>query len=217
MDDTQQIPVIGVVGGIGAGKSFFTQTLAKWKNVAIVDADAVGHAVLLLPEVRQRLQARFGPQILTAEGHINRRALAQIVFGPAPEHRQAKLDLEAVVHPLIAAEIQRQITTLQHSHTAEAILLDAAILLETGWRQMCNAIVYVDAPLEIRRQRVLTTRGWSPAELEAREANQLPLAEKRAAADYFLENVGPPDLVTERCLQVYSKIMDGHSPQHRTL
>ncbi|MES2793092.1 MAG: dephospho-CoA kinase [Planctomycetota bacterium] len=202
------IPVIGVVGGIGSGKSFFAQTLAKRKNLVIVNADAVGHALLERPEIRDRIQERFGDGVIAADGKISRRALGQVVFGQSLEHAAAKADLEAIVHPPLAAELHRQILEAQAAGQAEAIILDAAILLEAGWRKFCDALVMIDAPPELRWQRVQMTRGWSHSEFEAREASQLSISEKRAAADYIVRNVGSEDEVAQQCLQVLNKIMD---------
>ena len=208
MPASRQIPVVGVVGGIGSGKSFFAQTLAKRKNVVIVNADAVGHALLERPEIRERIRDRFGAGVISADGTINRRALGQLVFGPTPEHARAKTDLETIVHPPLAVELRRQIDTARAAGLAEAIILDAAILLEAGWRKFCNAVVMIDEPPETRWQRVQATRGWTLSEFQAREANQLPIAEKRAAADYILTNAGPEDEVAESYLQVLKRITD---------
>lgn len=209
MPATKYIPVIGVVGGIGSGKSFFTQALAKRKNLVIVNGDAVGHALLLRPEIRTRILDRFGASVIAADGSINRRVLGQLVFGTTPEQVRAKADLEAIVHPPLTAELQRQISEAQAAGHADAIILDAAILLEAGWRKFCNAVVMMDVPFETRWQRVQATRGWSLSEFQAREASQLSISEKQAAADYTIKNVGPEDEVAEQCLQVWNQIMDG--------
>lgn len=209
MSSAKYIPVIGVVGGIGSGKSFFAQTLAKRKNLVIVNGDAVGHAVLLRPEIRERIKGRFGEQIMAADGTINRRILGQLVFGTTAEQVQAKTDLESIVHPPLTAELQRQITEARAAGHADAIILDAAVLLEVGWRKFCDAVVMIDTPPEVRWHRVNTTRGWSQAEFEAREASQMSLADKQAASDYVIRNVGPEEEVAQQCLQVWNSIMDG--------
>lgn len=208
MPSSNVIPVIGVIGGIGSGKSFFAQTLAKRKNLVIVNADAVGHALLERPEIRQRIHERFGNGVIAADGNINRRALGQMVFGNTPDHVRAKTDLEAIVHPPLAAELHRQILEAQAAGQAEAIILDAAILLEAGWRKFCDAVVMIDVPSELRWQRVQTTRGWSRAEFDSREANQMSTSDKRAAADYIVRNVGTEDEVARQCLQVLNSITD---------
>lgn len=211
MTSSKHIPVIGVVGGIGSGKSFFAQTLAKQKNLVIVNGDAVGHAILQRSDIRDRIRERFGEGVMTADGSVNRRALGQLVFGITPEQIQAKTDLEAIVHPPLTAELLRQITEARAAGYADAIILDAAILLEVGWRKFCNAVVMIDTPFELRWQRVHATRGWTLSEFQAREASQMSIADKHAAADYIVSNVGPEDEVAKKCLQVWNQIMDGAS------
>lgn len=203
-----KIPVIGVVGGIGSGKSFFAQTLAKEKNVVIVDADVVGHRLLLRPEIRRRIQERFGDEVVATDGSIQRRSLAKMVFGDSPEQIRSKADLEAIVHPPLAAELHQQIAEAQASGQADAIILDAAILLEAGWRDFCDAVVMIEVSPEIRLQRVQTTRGWSKDDLNAREASQFSLEQKRAAADYVLVNEGSEEEVARQALQVFKQIID---------
>jgi dephospho-CoA kinase len=209
MAASKYIPVIGVIGGIGSGKSFFAQTLAKRKNLVIVNGDAVGHALLLRPDIRERIRDRFGSGVIAADGSIKRRDLGQLIFGTTPEQAQAKTDLEAIVHPPLTAELQRQITEARAAGHADAIILDAAILLECGWRKFCDAVVMIDTPVELRWQRVHADRGWSLSEFQSREASQMSIADKRDAADYIVENVGPEDEVAERCLQIWNQIMDG--------
>jgi len=174
-----------------------------------VNGDAVGHALLLRPEIRARIRDRFGASVIAADGSINRRALGQLVFGTTPDQVRAKADLEAIVHPPLTAELHRQISEAQAAGHADAIILDAAILLEAGWRKFCNAVVMIDTPPELRWQRVQATRGWTLPEFQAREASQLPIADKLAAADYVISNDGPEDEVAQQCLQVWNQIMDG--------
>ena len=111
----------------------------------MIDADAVGHAVLERPEVRDRLVARFGAGIVASEGlgsKVDRRALGRIVFASD----EARRDLEAIVHPLMIEEFERTIAEAERGRTATAVVLDAAVLLEAGWDHECDRVVYVDAP-----------------------------------------------------------------------
>ena len=206
--ETSVPPVIGVVGGIGSGKSFFTNTLAHVKNVAIVNGDAIGHEVLKLPEIQRKLVDRFGGSILAVDGAINRKVLAGFVFGSDPEHVRAKADLEAIVHPPLHAELRRRISEARDSRQHSAIILDAAILLEAGWRSECDRVVYLNVPWDVRLQRVRATRGWRAEDLRAREASQWSQDAKKAAADYILDNFGPPEVVQERILHLFDRIMD---------
>ncbi|MHC5543905.1 dephospho-CoA kinase, partial [Singulisphaera rosea] len=133
------IPVIGVIGEIGAGKSAASASLAA-RGAFVIDADAVGHALINQRPVRDEVIARFGTGILspeTASGEppeIDRRALGAIVFASP----SALADLETIVHPKMRRTFERAIARTVRRGQALAIVLDAAILLEAGWENLCD-------------------------------------------------------------------------------
>jgi len=182
------IPVIGIVGGIGSGKSAVAREASRKRPWFVVDADRIGHQTLLLPEVITKLTEQFGTHILDADGQLDRSAIAQEVFGTDRE-RQKKL-LEAIVHPHIRRLAEDQITEAEESGHYNLIILDAAILLEAGWRTLCDAVVFIDSDWSDRRQRVEQTRNWDADELRKREASQLSIEEKRSQADAIISNTG---------------------------
>lgn len=182
-----RVPVVGLVGGIGSGKSAVARWVAAHHPVVVVDADALGHAALADAAVREELRRAFGPDIFDADGQVRRAALAARVFGESADQQSARRTLEAIIHPHIKAEFARVLATVDPQRTC-AVLLDAAVLLEAGWRDVCLAVVFVDAPESARRQRVAERSGWSGEELARREASQWPLDRKRAASDYVLVN-----------------------------
>lgn len=203
-----RIPVIGLIGGIGSGKSYVAKTIAAQRPVEIIDADLIGHEVLTIPEVRTQLLEKFGDEIFLPTGEVNRRKLGLIVFGPLPSHRQARKALEAIVHPRIREKIEQRIQDIRQQGKAESILLDAAILLESGWKSSCQGLIYVHVSEEERLQRVISTRNWTPEEFFAREAQQLPLEYKQVVADYFVNNSTTAPAPHLQILQIYSSIMD---------
>jgi len=182
-------PVVGLTGGIGGGKSAVAALLAE-RGAIVIDADAAGHEALLRPEVRERLVERFGPGILAMEGdaRIDRRALGRIVFADPAALR----DLEAVVHPVMVDQFRREIEEARARRDVPLVVIDAAILLEAGWDALCDLVVFVDAPRATRLERV-GRRGWSDAELRAREAAQWTPETKASRADYVLSNAGGLD------------------------
>lgn len=184
-------PVLGLVGGVGSGKSSLARRLAKRFGAALIDGDAAGHRALSDPFILEQLRRHFGDQILNPDKSINRSALAQRVFGPTSEHEQARRALEQWTHPRIRAEIE---TTIEQARSAGLpfVLLDAAILLETGWRELCDYIVFVEA-IEENRQARAVARGWTPEQWRQREAAQLSLQEKRLSADAVVDNNGTLD------------------------
>lgn len=183
------VPVVGIIGGIGSGKSTISRWISEHHPVLVIDADMVGHRVLLEPQIIAALQATFGPRILNDHGQVDRNTLAQLVFGHGDAQRESRRKLEQIAHPAIRAAIEQQLAQIDPA-TYQAVLLDAAVLLEAGWADVCDAILYIDTPTEIRQARVATQRGWSVAELASREASQWPLDRKKQAAQAVIPNDG---------------------------
>ena len=189
------IPVIGLIGGIGGGKSAVAQLLAA-RGSAVIDADAVGHDLLEDPAIRGRIVDRFGTGVLEPSPagdadmpRISRRALATIVFADA----RALRDLEAILHPAMRSHFHRSIDRLVRTGGRRCIVLDAAVLLEAGWDDLCDRIVFVDAPRAERLRRVRQARGWSEETFAARERSQWPVEQKRHRADWIVTHDGDPD------------------------
>jgi dephospho-CoA kinase len=179
----QSAMVVGLVGGIGSGKSAVAAELAR-RGARIVSGDQLGHEALRQPEVRERIVARWGKELLGPDGEIQRPKLAAIVFADEAQ----RTALEALTHPWIRRRIEEEVCRLKADPAVKLIVLDAAILLEAGWNGVCDRLVYVDAPREVRVERVARQRGWAPGALEQRELAQLPLTQKQVRADHVLDN-----------------------------
>ncbi len=180
-------PTIGVLGGIGSGKSRVAAELAR-RGGTLISADELGHEALRQPAIREQLTRRWGSQVLNEQGEVDRRVLAGIVFQD-PEELRA---LQAVVFPWIDRRIHEQLRAAAADPGCRFVVLDAAIMLETGWDRVCHWLVFVEAPLELRRERLARQRGWKTEDLERRERVQLPLEEKRRRADFVITNAGTP-------------------------
>lgn len=177
-------PVLGLVGGVGSGKSFVAGLFAEL-GAEVIDADRLGHQALQVPALREQLLGLWGPSILGETGEVDRGKVAQIVFQNPQERRK----LEQVVFPWIHGEILKRIEKAKADPKIPAVILDAAVLLESGWQGQLDAIVFVDVPDEIRKARS-ESRGWPPGEWERREAAQLPLVEKRRRSSHVIPNLG---------------------------
>lgn len=171
--------VIGLVGGIAAGKSAVANLFVA-RGFEHLDADAVARAVADLPAVVTAVAAAFGPGVVVA-GRLDRANLGQQVFADPAARRR----LEAILHPYILAALDERLAAAKAA--GRPALLDAPLLFETGLDHRCDHVVFVDAPLTVRQQRA-ATRGWAPGELERREAAQLPLTTKRERATTALDN-----------------------------
>ena len=196
----RRIPVIGVVGGIGSGKSAVANWVADHSRVVVIDADRLGHEALKAGHVRDALRLRFGSSIFDDQGVIIRSELAKQVFGNDAAHLLARGDLERIVHPEIGRQIAESIA-LAAGSGSEAVLLDAAVLLEAGWRNLCDLIVYIETPDSVRLQRVREKRGWTEEELRRREASQWSLPDKRREADLIVVNDQNLDAAGKRLLE----------------
>jgi dephospho-CoA kinase len=175
--------VIGLVGGIGSGKSQVAAAFAH-HGARIIAGDQLGQAALRDPQIRARVVSRWGDGIVDEQGEIDRRRVAAIVFADVGERKA----LEAMTHPWIRQAIHRDIAEANREPRVRLIVLDAAVMLEAGWNDVCDHLIYIEAPRNVRLQRVARQRGWSEKEVEARERAQLPLTEKAVRADYVFDN-----------------------------
>ena len=187
MSVSHKPPVLGILGGIGSGKSAVANGLADHFKTVVIDADQIGHQVLKFPHIIQQLRQAFGDAILNGD-QVDRKRVAALVFGDEPHHHEARRTLEHVVHPEIGRVAQSQVESADTS--TELIVLDAAVMLEAGWSQLCDFLVFVDTPVDDRLNRIRQQRDWTASELQRREASQLPLEEKRKAADFVVNNSG---------------------------
>lgn len=182
------IPTIALIGGIGSGKSAVARTVNAFRPVQVIDADQIGHEVLDFPEVQRKIRSQFGPAVFDEQGKIIRKELASIVFGESKQHQDSLKALERIVHPEIHLRLEQEIQAARSRGQVDAILIDAAVILEAGWKELCDHIVFIECPFEQRLQRVTQNRGWSAAELTRRENQQLPLSEKRTLATTVVQN-----------------------------
>jgi dephospho-CoA kinase len=182
-------PVVGLIGGMGSGKSQVGRELAR-RGARVIVADQLGHEALRDPDTRAAVVRHFGTGVLKdGSDEIDRRKVGAIVFTD-PEQRRA---LESLVFPWIERRIREELDAAQADPAVRLVVLDAAILLEAGWNRVCDRLVYVHAPRALRLRRLKEQRGWSEEEVEARERAQFPLTDKAARADHVIDNAGALD------------------------
>lgn len=179
--------IIGLVGGVASGKSYVAELLENLGALRI-DADRLGHEVLLVKEVREHLARIWGPSILTDRGEVDRSQVSKLVFGNSMKAVAGRQQLEAIVHPRIRSlALDRMAAVRALPEVPLAIVIDAPLLIEAGWESLCDFILFIDSPLEDRVQRA-TARGWTETQFADRENSQIPLDEKRSRATHFLDN-----------------------------
>ena len=195
--------IIGLVGGVASGKSLVAEQLRQL-GAAVLDGDRAGHEVLREPDVRAAIVERFGASVLDADGEVDRRAVGRIVFAPPPDGPPHLEWLEQLTHPRIIERLERQAEELTRSGTKAAVL-DAPVMLKGGWHKMCNSILFIDAPRELRLERA-KTRGWTEDDFVRREAAQEPIERKRAFAEAEIDNSGAPEATFEQIKQYWTTI-----------
>jgi dephospho-CoA kinase len=184
------VKVVGLTGGIGAGKSTVSARLAA-RGAVVVDADAVVKELQAAgTPVFEAIVERFGPGVVGSDGELDRPALAGLVFGD-PE---ALADLNGLVHPAVGAEILGRVAA--HEGTDRVVVLDVPLLVESG-RYRAAGVIVVDVPPEVAVARLVRDRGMTEDEARARMARQATREERLARADLVIDNSGPPEALDE--------------------
>lgn len=177
--------LIGLTGGIGSGKSSVSARLASLGAV-VVDADAIVRDVQAPGGVvLEAMVARFGSAIISADGSLDRQAVADVVFTDSV----ALADLNAIVHPAVGAEIARRLEV--EASTDHVVILDVPLLVESGRDDLAGLIV-VDLDPEVAVARLVEHRGFRAEDARARIARQASREDRLARADFVIDNSGTP-------------------------
>lgn len=193
--------VIGLAGGIAAGKSAVARVFAE-RGAVVIDSDKEAKDALDRPEVRGELIRWWGDGVLAADGRIDRKKVGSIIFADQSQRER----LERLVHPLVRANRSEMIARAD-PRTTPAIVVDAPLLYEVGLDRECDTVVFVDAPREQRLARANETRGWDEAELTKREKAQIPVEVKRGKADYLIANDASLEELRSRAHVAFSEIL----------
>jgi dephospho-CoA kinase len=183
---TRHIPVIGLTGGIGTGKSTVTQRLEEL-GATVIDADKIGHQIYQpdLPAWREIVDT-FGPGVLNADRTINRQALGKLVFAD-PE---ALRTLNRIVHPKMFERMVELIAALRAHGSMKAIVVEAAVLIEANWMALVDQVWVVVASEAVVVERLARQRQLSPEQVRTRIAAQLTNDERLKHADAVIYNDG---------------------------
>jgi dephospho-CoA kinase len=192
----------GLTGGLGAGKTTVGQMLAA-RGAAVIDTDLVAREVLAPGSAGERaVLERFGPAVASPSGHLDRRALADLVFRSQPD----RLALEAITHPLIRSMVEAELDALAAAGRAVAVI-QIPLLDRNRRHQYClDVVVLVDAPEEVALRRAVL-RGLSVSDAKARMAAQPSDEERRSAADWVLPNSATLDELEARVDELWSWLL----------
>jgi len=190
--------IIGLTGNIASGKSTVARLLAG-HGAPVIDADVLARdAVAPGTAVLRRIADRWGPGVLAADGALDRAALRHRVFG-APAELEA---LNAIVHPEVA-RLRDAALARERAAGAPLVVCDIPLLFEAGLAGSVDAIVLVDAPRDLRLDRLVRERGLDPAEAAEMIAAQMPAELKRARAQFVIENAGSVEALAARVDEVW--------------
>jgi dephospho-CoA kinase len=177
--------VVGLTGGIGCGKSEVRRRLLS-AGFIVLDADTLAKQLAETdPVIINNIKQEFGEQMYDAAGHLQRKALAAIVFND----RKQLEKLNGIIHPRVISTVERQLEKFQQQGE-KIVVVEAALHYEVHWNEAMDVMVVVNAPMATRIARVMQRDSVDETAVRRRMANQLPLEDKVKRADYVIENTG---------------------------
>jgi dephospho-CoA kinase len=190
---------VGLTGNIASGKSSAAMFFAEL-GAYVIDADRIAHSLLRSgTSVHPRIVEAFGDCILDPEGEIDRRLLGQLVFSDAGK----RAVLNSLIHPAVDQEIRRRIGEIERSRTGGIIIVDAALMVETGNYTMFHYLIVVTCDPALQVARLISRDGLTESEARARMASQLPIEEKLKLAHYRIDTSRSLEQTREQVEAVY--------------
>jgi len=195
-------PIIGILGGIGSGKSTVAAEFAKL-GCKVIDADKIAHELLDSKSVKEEIVGLFGKAVLDSSGRIERKKLAGVVFASGD-----KLDsLNGVIHPLVLARAEELIEQYNQQNQVMAIVLDMPLLVEVGWAKRCDRLIFVDCEQKIRAERA-KKKDFDENQVKIRENFQISLDNKASVADNAVDNNSDFSALVRQIADIFSDIMN---------
>ena len=189
--------IVGLTGNVAAGKSAVAE-LWREAGVPVVSADQLARtAVEPGTEALARIEGLFGPGVIRGDGTLDRAAVRRIVF----RDEDALRHLEAIVHPAVR-RLRDEWTRRRREDGAEMVVWEIPLLFETGIEDEVDVVVVVDAPVEVRRRRIVETRGIGDEEAVAIMGAQMAAEAKRGRADIVVDNGGTREELVGRAAEV---------------
>jgi dephospho-CoA kinase len=193
----------GLTGNIASGKSAAALVFAEL-GAHVIDADRVAHELYKtgMP-VYDGIVAAFGKQILDPGGEIDRQKLGQIVFSD----KDRRLQLNALIHPEVGAAIRQRIIKLEETSPRGIIIVDAALMIETGGYKMYHYLIVVACAPSLQVSRLMSRDGVSEADARSRIASQMPIEEKLKLADYIIDTSGTLGHTRSQVEEIYRDLV----------
>jgi dephospho-CoA kinase len=203
VEKSNKKPVIGIVGGIGSGKSTVSNEFVKL-GCGLVDADKIAHKALDNARIKERIVKLFGNTILDSGGKVDRSKVGKIVFSDSSNLSA----LNKIIHPFVLAKSQALIEKYNRQESVKAIVLDMPLLAEVGWAERCERVVFVDCPEQIRLQRIKKKPYFDENELKIRENSQISLDNKARLADNIVYNSSDFSALARQVADIFISILN---------
>jgi dephospho-CoA kinase len=199
---TRRFLLVGLTGGLATGKSTVSDVL-RGLGCVVLDADVLAREVVEPGEpALAAIAAEFGPDVLRADGTLDRKRLGAIVFADPTRRRR----VEAITHPAIRERFLARLAELEARDFAGIVVWDAPVMIESGGYQAMDRLVVVVTDPATQRVRALARDG-DAADAERKIASQMPLAEKAKLADYVIDNSGDRTATESRTREVHAALL----------
>ncbi len=192
-------PIIGILGGIGAGKSTVAVEFAK-HGCAVIGADNIAHEVLETDTIKKKVVDLLGRGILDPSGRIDHSKVADIVFADGNSLRA----LNNIIHPPVLEQVEGLLQRYEADSQVCAIVLDMPLLAEVGWTQYCDCLVFVECDQEIRMERIRKKWAFNEQQIRNREKFQISLDKKARLADNMVNNNSDFSAIVRQVADIFS-------------
>ncbi len=196
--------VIGITGGTGCGKTVVMEIMEKRFGVGLIIADKIGHELMAPDGINyEEIVAYFGKDILKEDGTIDRNKLSPIVFAN-PEKMEK---LNSITHPNIEKAILERIDLMQQDENISVIALEAALLIECGYKKYLDELWYVYADEDTRIRRLKEGRGYSEEKSRSVMKSQLKESEYQSHSDRIIDNSGSVEETYEKLKAIFEEVL----------
>lgn len=194
--------IVGLTGGIASGKSLVTRVLRDL-GTHVIDADKIVHDLLSNNEdACKEVIGHFGASIRMSDGSIDRRKLGDIIFS----HPEERAWLNNCIHPRVFQIYKQKVRYLGERHPDSIVVMDAALLIETGYHKYMDKLIVVYANQKDQVKRLIERDRFTLEQAMARITSQMPLAEKRTYADYVIDNTGTRESSEQQAREIFEKL-----------
>lgn len=203
MENSRKKLIIGILGGVASGKSTVAAEFVKL-GCKIIDADRIAHELLERKDVKEKVVSVFGEGILDSASKIDRRKLGDIVFANGDK----LASLNKIIHRPVLARAEQLIEQYNEENQAKAIVLDMPLLVEVGWAERCDKLVFVDCRHQLRVDRAKKIGIMTENQLKIRENFQISLDSKAGIADNTVDNNSDLSGLAKQIADIFSHIVN---------